>query len=424
MKKQWFPILWIIVMILSGCSAAPTPQPTIVVDAQIEARMERVEQGLIPITMQGEIESWEPQGLLDRMQHYQVPGIGIAVIQDFQIEWAKGYGVLREGGADPVTTESLFHAGSVAKPVSAAATLTLVERGLLDLDANVNGSLQSWQVPDNEFTVDEKVTLRRLLSHSSGIQDGFTNRSSSDSIPTYAVPAGEVPTVTLQELLDAEHSVDVDERTRVTTVPGASYRYANANYAILELLITDVLQQPYSEFMHETVLEPLGMTSSTFEQPLPGDLRRRATTEHDSMGHPMEGERLHFPFLAAGGLWTTSSDLAVFAVEIMNAYQGMSDALLDPAFVQAMVAPQIATLDNAFGHSYGLGFHLGGEGQDLLLFHTGGTWGSTCLIWLYPERGQGAIIMTNSASWEGAIRFEILISLAMEYGWPLAVPGS
>ncbi len=422
MKKIWIPTLWILSTCLIGCSTATSAAAPTVIDVQLEARLERIEQGLIPITLQGEIESWESQDLLDRMAHYAVPGVSIAVIHDFQIEWAKGYGVLRAGGEDPVTTESLFHAGSVAKPVSAAAAMTLVERGLLDLDSNVNDSLQSWQIPENRHTVDEKVTLRRLLSHSSGIQDGFTNRSSGNSIPTYAVPEGEVPTAALQDLLNAAHGVDVDERTRVTMVPGTSYRYANANYAILELLIVDLLQQSYSEFMQDTLLEPLGMTSSTFEQPLPEDLRRRATTEHDSFGQPIAGERLHLPFLAAGGLWTTPSDLAVFAMELMNADQ--PDALLTPESIEAMATSQIATLDNAFGHSYGLGFHLGGEGEDLLLFHTGGTWGSTCLIWLYPERGQGAIIMTNSASGQGAIRFEILISLAMEYGWPLALPDS
>jgi len=363
---------------------------------------------------------WEEMGTLaERMGHYQVPGVSIAVINDYQIEWSKGYGVLEAGADEPVTADTLFHAGSIAKPVSAAAVLTLVERGLLDLDENVNDKLVSWQVPENQYTADEKVTLRRLLSHSAGIGDGFTNRSMTDPVPTYTTPAGEAPTVTLQQLLDAEPGVDVDGVTRVTSVPGTEHRYANADYAIVELLVVDVTQQPFPEFMSEVVLEPLAMTSSTFEQPLPEDLRARATTEHDVNGQPFEGERLHLPLLAAGGLWTTPSDLARFAIEIMLAYKGQSDKVLSQETANEMLTPQIDTPNELLSDSSGLGFHLAGEGQGSLLQHTGATWGSTSLLWVYPERGQGAVMMTNSTSGDGIIRIEILLSIAEAYGWPL-----
>jgi CubicO group peptidase (beta-lactamase class C family) len=369
--------------------------------------------------MEGEIDAGEKKSLADRMEQYGVPGVSIAVIHDFQIEWAKGYGVLVAGGDETVSIDTLFHAGSVAKLVSAAATLTLVEKGLLDLDENVNEKLLSWQVPENRLTAEEKVTLRRLLSHSGGIQDGFTNRSSNDQVPGYASPAGLSPTVTLQQLLNADDGVDVDRATSVTRVPGTAYRYANADYAILELLIVDVTQQPFPNLMRETILQPLGMTSSTFEQPLPEELRNRAAIEHDVNGQPFEGERLHLPLLAAGGLWTTPSDLARFAIEIMHAYQGRPDKFLSPESAQEMLTPQIETPNDPIGDSYGLGFHLAGESQDLLIYHTGGTWGSTSLLWVYPETGQGAVIMTNSAGGQGIIRFEILLAIAVEYGWPI-----
>jgi len=396
--------------------ASPTPTPTA---SSLDERIRRVENGLVELGENGQV-MWEEEGTLaERMGHYQVPGVSIAVINDYQIEWSKGYGVLEAGADEPVTADTLFHAGSIAKPVSAAAVLTLVERGLLDLDENVNDKLVSWQVPENQYTADEKVTLRRLLSHSAGIGDGFTNRSISDPVPTYTTPAGEAPTVTLQQLLDAEPGVDVDGVTRVTSVPGTEHRYANADYAIVELLVVDVTQQPFPEFMSEVVLEPLAMTSSTFEQPLPEDLRARATTEHDVNGQPFEGERLHLPLLAAGGLWTTPSDLARFAIEIMLAYKGQSDKVLSQETANEMLTPQIDTPNELLSDSSGLGFHLAGEGQGSLLQHTGATWGSTSLLWVYPERGQGAVMMTNSTSGDGIIRIEILLSIAEAYGWPL-----
>ena len=94
------------------------------------------------------------------MEQHNVPGIGIAVINAFEIDWAKGYGVREAGTNEPVTTATLFQAASIGKPLTAAAALYFVEQGLIDLDYNVNEALISWQIPENEFTVKEKVTLR------------------------------------------------------------------------------------------------------------------------------------------------------------------------------------------------------------------------------------------------------------------------
>ena len=135
---------------------------------KLEERIERVENGLTPaVVIEGRApEKWN---LVDRMAHYKVPGVSVAVINDHQIEWAKGYGVLEAGKAAPVTPETRFQAASISKPVSALGALSLVECGLLPLDQDVNAKLVSWRVPDNTFTQEKKVTLRRLLSHMAGL---------------------------------------------------------------------------------------------------------------------------------------------------------------------------------------------------------------------------------------------------------------
>jgi CubicO group peptidase (beta-lactamase class C family) len=397
-------------LLLGGCGERGAELP-----ASVRARIRRVENGLIGVT-----ELAGRKTLAERMAYYGVPGVSIAVIDDYQLQWAQGYGVLEAGGDESATPDSLFHAGSIAKPVSAAAALVLVERGLLDLDEDVNRKLVSWQVPENEYTAEEKVTLRRLLSHSAGLTDGFAMRSSSDPEFDWGrASEGEAPTATIQQLLEAQPPADEGRPTRVTRVPGSAYQYSNNGYGVVQLLMTDVTHQPFSELMQETVLRPLGMTSSTFEQPLPEELRARATTEHYVSGQPFEGKRHHFPLLAAGGLWTTPSDLARFAIEIMRARDGESDLLLSQEMANEMLTPQIEVDDSSLKDAYGLGFDLADDGREFRFMHTGGTWGSTCLLWVHPETGQGAVIMTNSASGEGAIRLEILLSLAMEYGWPL-----
>jgi CubicO group peptidase (beta-lactamase class C family) len=408
----------------ASCVLPATDTP-VSLASQGNERIQRVESGLVPMTGDGEFQWGTREGIADRMEHYQVPGVGIAVIDDFEIAWTKGYGVLEAGGEEPVTPHALFHAGSIAKPVSAAAALVLVEKGLLDLDEDVNDKLTSWQIPENEYTAVEKVTLRRLLSHSSGLTDGFAMRSSSDpEFDWWKASEGESPTITIQHLLEAQPPADDGSPTRVTRVPGTAYQYSNFGYGVLQLLMADVNGQPFSELMRETVLGPVEMTSSTFEQPLPEELRDRAATEHYVDGQPFEEKRHHYPVLAAGGLWTTPSDLARFAIEIVRARAGKSEVLLSEKMADEMLTPQIEVHDSFLKDSYGLGFDLAGEGQESRFSHTGGTWGSTCLLWMHPETGQGAVIMTNSATGQGAIRFEILASIAVEYGWPLAAPES
>ena len=384
----------------------------------VEERIARITAGIIPISENHEPQFEQRVALADRMSFHKTPGVGLAIIDDYRIVWAGGFGTLRAGGEERVDAGTLFNAGSVAKPLSAAAALTLVSGGKLDVDADVNRWLKTWRIPENEFTKEEKVTLRRLLSHCGGIEDGFTNRSSGDALPDYFVPEGQRPGVALVDLLEAKPGVDVDGPTRVTAVPGTRYRYANADYVILQLLVEDVTGQPYKSFMEESLLEPLGLRSSTYAQPLPEELRRRASIEHDFGGKPLEGNRLHAPFLAAGGLWTTPSDLATFVIEIMSAYQGKPERLLSQEMAAQMLAPQMAITGSPLADAVTMGFERSGSGVKLAVEHTGATWGSVCVLWAHPVTGQGAVIMLNSAA-GSMLRFEILLAIAVEYGWPM-----
>lgn len=378
------------------------------------ASIARVENGLIPIGENGE-PAWEERATLaERMAHYGVPGVSIAVIDDFELVWTKGYGVLESGRNDSVTARTLFHAGSVAKPLSAALALALVERGVLTLDEPVNDRMVSWRIPDNGLTARAPVTLRGLLSHSAGLTDGW----SDSGVECCYAGAGAAPTVTIQQMLDADSVTRLPRPTRVTSLPGSEYRYANLGFGILELLVVDVTGKPFPQFMREILLDPLGLGSSTFVQPLPEPLRRRAATEHDGEGRPFPDKRHHFPTRAAGGLWTTAADLARFANQVMLAYAGWSGGTLTPGMVREMLTPQVPIPDHPIQDAAGLGFALSGEGEGFSVLHTGGTWGSTCLLWMMPRTGQGVVVMTNSAAGGGLIRFEIMLAVARQYDWP------
>jgi CubicO group peptidase (beta-lactamase class C family) len=184
----------------------------------VQKRIQNVENRLLPLSADHSIEWGNLSTLAERMERYGVPGVGIAVINNYQFEWAQGYGVLEVGRNLPVTAESLFNAGSISKPVAATLALILVDRSLLNLDQDVNDRMSSWHVPENEYTVKEKVTLRRLLSHSSDLTDGYPMRSSSDPEYEWYAPKGEAPTLTIQQLLEAQTPADEGHPTRVTQI--------------------------------------------------------------------------------------------------------------------------------------------------------------------------------------------------------------
>lgn len=395
MKKNLHLGIVALVLLLASCG-----QPVASSLSDLEARIHRVENGLL-LT----------ETIADRMEYHNVPGVSIAVINDFEIEWAKGYGVLELGGSEPVTPETLFQAGSVAKPVTAVGALYYVEQGLLDLDENVNDRLVSWRVPENEFTAQADVTLRRLLSHTAGVNQGL-NRG-------YA-PGEEVPT--MLQSLDGEPPAN-SLPVRVDRVPGTEVYYSNGGYLIVAQLLEDVLGKPFSEVMREAVFVSVGMTSSTFEQTLPAELEARAATPHgwdvvawqESPG--LVGET-HINDPGYGGLWTTGPDLALFGVEVMRAHAGESEAVLSQDMARLMLTPvaEGIPLQEPFDADQALGFSLLHLGQETFMIHFGGSFpGYISVLVAQPEEGFGVVIMTNA--WSGyELIWEILYSIFYAYG--------
>ncbi len=364
--------------------------------AQTRERIEAVEQGLLPAVL---LRGQRPRmSLTDRMAHHRVPGVSVAVIDDGRIEWAKGYGALEANGAVPVTPETLFQACSISKPVTAAAVLTLVERGLVDLDTDVNTCLTSWKLPDNELTRETPVTLRRLLSHRAG--------TTVHGFPGY--PMGS-PLPTLAQVLDGVAPANTAP-VRVGKIPGAQFQYSGGGTMIVQQLIEETTGRRFADFVRETVLEPLEMRDSTHEQPLPGPLHARAACGHHGDGGGVPGRWYVYPELAAAGLWTTPSDLCRFAVELQLAAAGRSARVLSQDIVRQMLTVQ------GDGPT-GLGPFVNGSGPSARFGHSGANEGFRCELVAYIDGGQGAAVMTNSDRGE-PLALEVLNAIADVYGWP------
>jgi CubicO group peptidase (beta-lactamase class C family) len=208
-----------------------------------------------------------------QMQQCHIYGLSLAIVQDGKITEAKGYGFTDKTGKTPVTPETLFQAGSVSKSVAAFGALHLVQEGKLSLDADVNTELRTWKVPESEFTKDKKVTLREILSHSAGLTvHGF---------PGYPVDAA-VPT--LVEVLDGTKPANTVP-IRVDIAPGSLWRYSGGGYTVMQQMVIDATGKSFPGFMNDTVLKPLGMTSSTYEQPLPRAMAAMTAKGYFSDGH-------------------------------------------------------------------------------------------------------------------------------------------
>jgi CubicO group peptidase (beta-lactamase class C family) len=362
------------------------------------AAMERAVGGLRPaLDVEGRPAQRWP--LAERLAHHSVPGASIAVVEGGRIVWARGFGVREAGGADSVTEATLFQAASVSKMVVATATLRLVEQGRLDLDADVNRYLTSWRVPDNAFTVREKVTLRRILSHTAGLTvHGFRGYRPGQPIPT------------VLQVLDGQPPAR-NVAVRVDTVPGAITRYSGGGTTVQQLLLTEMVGRSFPRLMEELVFSPSAMVHSTFEQPLPPARDASAARPHGGDGSVTAV--VMGPEMAAGGLWTTAGDVMRWAIAIDEARDGKPGAILSQAMAAQMLTRQ--------SEGYGLGPELEGEGRAFRFAHGGSNVGFRAQIIYFPETGQGAAIMVNGDGGDPLID-EIQRALAAEYGWPALAP--
>lgn len=333
-----------------------------------------------------------------QMKKRDITGLSLAIIDGGKIVREQGYGFTDKSGRTPVTASTLFQAGSVSKPVAALGALHLVDKGLLSLDEDVNTKLRTWTVPQNKFTDARKVTLRLILSHSAGMTvHGF---------PGYAVG---LPLPTLTQVLNGEKSANTSA-IRVDRTPGKEWKYSGGGYLVMQQMLLDVTSKPFPQFMDEVVLKPLGMTSSTYSQPLPDNMAARAAKGYGGIyDQSVNGAWNVYPEMAAAGLWTTAGDLARFAIGIQNAVSGESNPVISQSLTQQMLTIQ--------KKKNGLGLFLGSGGKTLRFGHDGVNIGFDAATVAYAHMGKGAVVMINKNDGGRAMN-QIFTIIAEQYHWP------
>ncbi|MDE1468493.1 serine hydrolase domain-containing protein [Aurantiacibacter sp. D1-12] len=370
-------------------SADARPQES---DPEQSARIAEFENGLRPpYGVAGE----EPEvwSLEERMQHYNVPGVSIAVAIDGELVWARGYGVRDSESGGAVDTDTLFQAASLSKPVAALAALALVQDEVLALDQPANAFLTRWHIPDNEFTAQQPVTIRHLLSHRGGTTiHGFRGYPLGAGLPSLPqILAGTEPANT--------------EPVIVTQLPGESYRYSGGGYTILQLAIEDASGRSFADVVEGRIFHPAGMARSHFRYPV-GDANA-------AIGHAgpesasMSDEQLAYPELAAAGMWTTPSELVRLGSLVARS-RNTEHFFLDQGLARQLVP------DNA--GEPGLGFGLNNDGDGVAFVHSGHNPGYSARWINYADGRASVAVLTNSDSGGDLIR-EILSAIGHIYGW-------
>jgi CubicO group peptidase (beta-lactamase class C family) len=359
----------------------------------VSAQQEKVETGLTErVHIKGRpLSHWT---ISQRMAHYRVPAVSLAVINNGALEWARAYGWKQAGPPDMTDIETLFQAASVSKVITALATLRLVQLKDLGLKDDISERLHSWKLPNSSG---DMVTIDELLSHSAAI-----NWPPGESA---LAPAGPVPT--LLQRLKGEPPAQ-NKPVQVDGTPGSGFRYSNGGYLILGQLISDTTGKNFPESAEELVFKPLHVTHSTFQAFTPDSVPKNIAFGHTADGVVEDG-KWRVVGAPEGGLWTTASDLAQAVIAIQRSFRGAKGSFLSPPLAKQMLTRQ--------NDRWGLGVQLQGSGDNLAFRHDGSTPGYKAVLFAYASRGQGAVILTN-ADRGGELADELLYSIAAAYDWP------
>lgn len=325
--------------------------------------------------------------LAQRMAECHTPAISIAIVENFEIYETYTHGVKRRRTKEKVTPDTLFQAGSISKPVFAAALMRLIERGMLNIDADISEYLLAYKVPtfDNQ---EHKITLRQILSHHAGLNlHGFAGYQQGQKIPNVEQ--------IINGLSPSNHL-----KLKLTKKPETGFQYSGGGYVLAQKIVTDVCKIKFCDLVNDLVLSPLAMAHSTYSQPLPKDKSNEIAFGYNFHNLQLPGGYNIMPELSAAGLWTTPSDLARFGIEIMKALKSKS------AFLEKNTA-ELMTRKAYENSPYGLGFAVNHSQKGLTFGHGGSNIGYYSDMVFCPDKGLGIVVMQNSDIGRG-IRSEVI----------------
>jgi CubicO group peptidase (beta-lactamase class C family) len=327
--------------------------------------------------------------VVSAMREYAVPGAALAIVRDGKVEHLAGYGCANRARGIPVDPRTtVFHVASVSKPFVALAALTLVERGAIDLHADVNRYLTGVRVPAGW---DRPVTIHDLLTHTAGFDEsvvGYAARTPAEVRPLGAFLAVKLP--------------------RRGWAPGQVTGYSNYGYALAGYVVESVSRVSFADYVHNAVIAPLGMRRSSFAQPPPEDLARDAALSYrctQTTCTPIEPDyRSAYP---PGGLVTTADDMSRFLLaELGSPLDGKR--VLSDSVLHLMQMRQFTHDSVLRGMTYGFAEDVFAGTR--ALSHAGSSSGYLSAVFVVPDRRTGFFLVANG----GATAFGGAVKRAVE----------
>ena len=338
----------------------------------------------------------QPGTITERMAKYNVKGMSIAVIHDYKIAWAKGYGWADESEKRPVTPETLFEPGSISKTLNAIGILKLAQDKKVDLYTDINTYLSSWKFPYDSLSNGKKISLANLLSHTAGLSvHGFPGHNINGPVPT------------LLQVLDGKKP-SFTPAVRSMFEPDLKFQYSGGGTSISQIILTDLVGQPYEEWMYNNVLKPIGMIHSTYAQPPAEGIRHLCASAYNRDGSPIAGKFHVYPEQAAAGLWMTPSDLSHYIIDMQLAHQGKPSAVLIGDMVKLHLSPYN-------DGPTALGTFIEDHDGVKYFQHSAGNDGFCGQFYGSMEDGYGVVIFMNTDF--GKLLPEVINSVAKAYNW-------
>lgn len=321
------------------------------------------------------------------LRYQPLAGATLSVVRDGQVLLLKGYGYADLEKRVPVDgTQSLFRPGSTSKLFTWTAVMQLVEQGKLELDADVNGYIPNFKLPE---AFGKPITLRNLLTHTAGLEDGALGY-------LFARDAGHL--VPLGDALAAHVPARVRAPTTDFGNDGTNSSYSNWGTALAGHIVASVSGMPFDDYVDKHIFAPLGMTSSTFREPLPAELAPRMATGYRFEAGRFEPHGFEFvhSFGPAGSLTSSAADMARFMMAHLNLGELDGQRILNEDTARLMQGRQFQA--SPYLNGAGLGFYethvngrrVIGHGGDMIAFHTD--------LLLLPEEKIGIYVSYNSSN--------------------------
>lgn len=338
----------------------------------------------------------QPVTIIERMAKYKVKGLSIAVIHDYKIAWAKGYGWADEAEKKPMTIETLFEPGSISKTLNAVGILKLAQDKKIDLYTDINNYLTSWKFPYDSLSKGKKINLSQILSHNAGLSvHGFPGHDINGPIPTVI------------EVLDGKKP-SFTTAVRSVFEPDLKFQYSGGGTTISQLILTDITKQAYDVWMYENVLKPIGMVNSTYTQPPPKNKLALCATAYNDDGTAIANKFHVYPEQAAAGLWMTPSDLCNYIIDMQLAYKGKPSKVLSPEMVKLHLTPY----NNG---PTAMGTFIDDRNGSKYFQHGAGNDGFCGQFYGSLDDGNGVVIFMNTSN--PNIIYDVINSVAKTYNW-------